>query len=714
MVAQPPNNASDKTRTMKQSTAVRENIHYNELQVMDAWERFLTGSEKETQPDNVRSIIHESWHRSASKGIDAQFKQTPSNLDHYELESRKENYETLIKASDKTFSNIGKRLNGTEAMLVLSDKEGTIIKATGDGSTINAGRDIHLSVGGVWNENAIGTNAIGTALCTGKPVFVHAAEHFCAGIKAWTCAGAPIRDPADGTVLGVIDLSGPPNIFQKHNMALIATAAREIEEALIECNYIDRLKLLDEFFNSTSGLLVNGEGFIILDQHGRVAFCQDGSNTSLLAVSKDVIRQGAQLIDMKKAKTDNDIFNALPENLRYCSIDILGNKKIDGAVLIFPNKKTSKKSIKKSFPSSAQTTFNNLNQDNGNNEPNIVGDDPEVLKAIDAIKRIANSPSNTAVLIEGETGTGKELFAKLMHCQVQNHQNKKSKNKPPFVVMNCGAISKELFGGELFGHVSGSFTGALKDGKAGKFELANGGVLCLDEIGELPLDIQPFLLRVLEERVVYRIGEEKARPINLKLVSSTNKDLEQEVSKGHFRQDLYYRISSVTISIPPLRERGNDILKIIDHFNHEITQENSLEPLKFSPQVKQQFLNYSWPGNVRELKNLIENLHLLLPHRNVEVSDLPKNIQGGAVPTITLQNNFTNETSNQQEEHTLQPSTGEPMTVETLEDAEKEMVLQAIENKKGNLSQVAKQLGISRPTLYRKLDLYNIKRQYSS
>jgi len=711
MVAQPPNNASGKTPVMKQFSTVHDNAHYDEHQVMDAWERFLTSSEKTNQPESVRSIIHESWHRSASKGIDAHYSQTPTNIDRYELESLKENYETLIKASDKTFSNIGKRLNGTEAMLVLSDKEGTIIKAMGDGSTINAGRDIHLSVGGVWNENTIGTNAIGTAICTGKPVFVHAAEHFCAGIKAWTCAGAPIHDPADGKVLGVIDLSGPPNIFQKHNMALIASAAREIEEALIECNYIDRLKLLDEFFNSTSGLLHNGEGFIILDQYGRVAFCQDGSNTPLLTASKDVIRQGAQLIDMKKAETDNDIFQALPETLKNCSINILGNKKIDGAVLIFPNKQAAKKSVKRRADASAKNTLNNHSINSNSYASSIVGDDLEVLKAIEAIKKIAKSPSTTAVLIEGETGTGKELFAKLMHCEIQNDQNKQSKTKPPFVVMNCGAISKELFGGELFGHVSGSFTGALKDGKAGKFELANDGVLCLDEIGELPLDIQPFLLRVLEERVVYRIGEEKARPVNLKLVSSTNKNLEQEVAKGNFRQDLYYRISSVTISIPPLRERGNDILKIIDHFNNKITLENNVEPLKFSPQVKHQFLNYAWPGNVRELKNLIEKLHLLLTHRDVEVSDLPQNMQGEAMQTATLQNKCLTGTSHQQQ--ALPANTEQPMPVETLEDAEKKMILQAIAQKKGNLSQVAKQLGISRPTLYRKLDLYNIKRQYS-
>ena len=152
-----------------------------------------------------------------------------------------------------------------------------------------------------------------------------------------------------------------------------------------------------------------------------------------------------------------------------------------------------------------------------------------------------------ALLVEGETGVGKELFVKLIHSIL-----KEKSDKAPLVTLNCGAIAKDLFGGELFGHEAGSFTGALKDGKPGKFEMADGGVLCLDEIGELPIDIQSYLLRVLEERVVYRLGANKGRPFSVTLIASTNRILKDEVKRGGFRQDLFYRISSVKVSIPPL------------------------------------------------------------------------------------------------------------------------------------------------------------------
>ena len=169
--------------------------------------------------------------------------------------------------------------------------------------------------------------------------------------------------------------------------------------------------------------------------------------------------------------------------------------------------------------------------------------------------------------------------------------------------MNCGAIAKELFGGELFGHVPGAFTGASRDGRPGKFELADGGVLCLDEIGEMPLDIQPYLLRVLEDRIVHRIGDSKGRPVDVHLVALTNRDLKAEVEAGRFRRDLYYRIGTVTISVPPLRERGDDVALLVEHFNRQIATQTGAGAAASSPTaVMAALLAYRWPGNVRELE----------------------------------------------------------------------------------------------------------------
>ena len=232
--------------------------------------------------------------------------------------------------------------------------------------------------------------------------------------------------------------------------------------------------------------------------------------------------------------------------------------------------------------------------------------------------------------------------------------------------------------------------------------------MCLDEIGELPIDIQSYLLRVLEERVVYRLGAHKGRPFNVSLVASTNRVLKDEVKRGAFRQDLFYRISAVKVSIPPLRERGQDILLLAGYFNEKMSQLTDQAPLIFAPCAEKALLAYQWPGNVRELKNVVEQLHVLLPHRNVKAKDLPEELFDPA------------QDKDLELAKILSPETDDPAQLDDkiimagdLETIEKQAIIQALADKKGNLSQVAKQLGISRPTLYRKLENYNIKRYYS-
>lgn len=678
-------------------TLLESGLDYNEHTVMDAWEKYLDGDQKKAEISNVRSVIQESWQRSLSKGINAQNERSNYNLDIDQIEFRKENCNNLLNASRSIFSNIGARLHGTKAMLLLTDQEGAIIDAIGDKSTLNAGRDISLEIGSVWNENVVGTNGIGTAISTGKPVFVHAAEHFCLGIKAWTCAGAPIHDPVDGNVIGVIDLSGPSEIFQPHTAALIAGAAREIEEALAEFSYKKRLKLLEAFFSNMKRIEDN-DGLILLDEKGRIAFSQHNSSTQNNILSQQDIHRGRQLIDVNKNMSSSDIYLALPKELRHCSINIINKDGLQGAMLVY------ERQLKK--PSIRKTEINYKKTVSKNSAPEIIGNSQALIDAIDKIQKLANYSANTALLIEGETGVGKELFAKLVHAEIS-----KSK-KAPFVVLNCGAVSKELFGGELFGHVSGSFTGALKEGKAGKFELADGGVLCLDEIGEMPLDIQPYLLRVLEDRTVHRIGSEKGKKIDVKLVASTNRTLKSEVEKGTFRQDLYYRISSVTIKIPALRERGEDIILLAEHFNQKMSDETGYTPLIFTADVQKVMLEYQWPGNVRELKNFVENLHILLSHREVCLDDLPDEMVSRPI-TVTKYSMMQEENIPVHfSEDTAQELRGTPGG-NPLEQMERETITRVIREENGNLTKAARILGISRPTLYRKLEIHNIKRKFS-
>ncbi|WP_192384404.1 sigma-54-dependent Fis family transcriptional regulator [Mesorhizobium silamurunense] len=664
-------------------------IDYDERATMRAWEDFLADEPKcardAVHPSHVRSLIHESWYRSATGGINAQGHEAPLNGDRDEIEFLTRTNAELLAAARRSFASIGQLLEGTGAMLVLADSDGVLIDAIGDKKTLHDGMDIHLAIGGKWNEGAVGTNGIGTALWTGEPTFVHAAEHFCAGIKSWTCAGAPIRDPLDGKIIGVVDLSGYSPIFRPHNTALVAATAREIEKALAEQQEEQRTRLLEAFISSAPSYR-RKDGLVILDRRGRAIFrnnVPDGE-ASEMADGPAEAGRGRWLMNLPSSGSEADIARALPAHLRSCHITPL---KLDGdlrgAALVFP-----------SAPAASSVTMVHREADKHLQDAAamIVGESEALLAAVDAACRVARSNSVASLLVEVETGVGKELFARLVHAG-----NRRTLNDP-FIAMNCGAITRDLFGSELFGHVAGAFTGASRDGKPGVFELANGGVLSLDEIGEMPLEIQPFLLRVLEERVVHRIGDSRGRPVDVRLVASTNRDLKQEVAAGRFRRDLYYRIGAVSITVPPLRERGDDVLLLTEHFNRKIASASGEEPLEFSQEALAALLAYRWPGNVRELKNLVGRLHVLARGRDIGRHDLPEEI--------------TAPDSGQ----SAKPSDGAVVSSEvpegTLAEAERQALKNALAAEGGNLSRVAQRLGISRPTLYRKLEQYGIRRGF--
>jgi transcriptional regulator with PAS, ATPase and Fis domain len=255
----------------------------------------------------------------------------------------------------------------------------------------------------------------------------------------------------------------------------------------------------------------------------------------------------------------------------------------------------------------------------------------------------------------------------------------------PFIAFNCGAVSKELIADELFGHVAGAFTGATREGRPGRFELADQGTLCLDEIGELHLDQQPVLLRVLEEGIVYRVGDTRPRPVNMRLIAITNRDLRAEVEAGRFRRDLYYRISVTSLIVPPLRDRVDDIEKLVEHFNRMLSLRHHLPMRHFDPEAMALLRRYRWPGNVRELRNLVERLMLHTGNVNIGPEDLPAEFMGAA-------------------------ATPRPDAVPiNLDDAERDVILRAINNEHGNIASAARRLGIARSTIYRKMVRYGLE-----
>ena len=297
----------------------------------------------------------------------------------------------------------------------------------------------------------------------------------------------------------------------------------------------------------------------------------------------------------------------------------------------------------------------------------IIAKSPKMLKIIELVKTVA--PTNATVLITGETGTGKEVVARAIH-----HQSKR-RNKP-FIATSCAALPESLLESELFGHEKGSFTGAVER-KKGKFEAGDKGTLFLDEIGEINANTQIHLLRALEEKKITRIGSNEEIAVDVRVIAATNKNLRNMVLQENFREDLYYRLKVVTINLPQLKERKEDILPLAEHFLKKYAFENNKDIINLSPGVIEFMLNYTWPGNVRELENMIEHGVILTKSNSVTMAELPQDI--------------------------IYPM---PLEEKTIEAVTRNHILNVLEETKGNITKAANILGIRRMTLYNKLKKY--------
>lgn len=329
----------------------------------------------------------------------------------------------------------------------------------------------------------------------------------------------------------------------------------------------------------------------------------------------------------------------------------------------------------KIIQSMADNTMKNCNELYNFND--IVGESKEIKRAINLAKIASQNRSN--VLLLGETGTGKELFAQSIH------NNSFRKNKP-FIAINCGAIPRNLVESELFGYEGGSFTGSKMEGKPGKFELADGGTIFLDEIGEMPLETQIALLRILQNREIYRIGSKKGKKVDVRIIAATNKDLISEVKNNHFRKDLFYRLNVFNINIPSLSERKDDIPILTKYFINKFNSLYGVNIINVTEQVLEIFMQYEWQGNVRELENIVERAIYITDGNHISVCDLPE--------TLITGNSFKKDKVNDR-----------PKLLRT---KEYNTIIEMLKMTKGNIKESSENLGIGRTTLYRKIYKYGI------
>jgi transcriptional regulator with PAS, ATPase and Fis domain len=562
---------------------------------------------------------------------------------------------------------------------VLVDKEGIILASLGDLESLRQAEKLNFGPGANWSEHSVGTNAIGTALAIGHPTQVTGCEHYCENHHLWTCAATPIRNP-EGDVIGCLDISGPREEAQFHNLGMTVAAVRAIEERL-------RLEQSHRYYVNVSTHLaaVFGsvrEGLITIDNTGVISGLNASAAKLLKLHPKDLIGSPIDRV----IRMDNKLRSFIHTGREYSEEELLlksekGQVRCVGSANEICSENGSKlgtvftfTKMKETFPARGATGWSNLRFMFND----IIGESLTMLETLEKAKRVARSPST--ILLLGESGTGKELFSQAIH-------NASDRSNGPFVSVNCGAIPGELIQSELFGYAEGAFTGARKGGRPGKIELANGGSVFLDEIGDMPLQLQVNLARVLEEQAIVRIGDNKVIPVDVRIIAATNRSLYEEVTRGRFREDLFYRLNVMSIILPPLRERKGDITLLTNYFVDKISRKVGKPVESIEPEVFATLEAHQWPGNVRELANAIEYAINLLQGVEFKFAHLPPYLR------------------KKQTVRTM----GDGAEIMPLAMVEKKAIENALLHLGGNISKVAAALGIGRNTLYEKIKRHGIR-----
>ncbi|MCT8976971.1 sigma-54-dependent Fis family transcriptional regulator [Clostridium sp. CX1] len=641
------------------------------LKIMNSVKQHWLDFVKDNQLNNELSlIIKDSWTRSKNYGVN--YLETEiRKASKEELSFKLKENEELILIAHPIMENLYNIVSGSGFVIILTDREGCIIDMVGDQEMMKI-EELNFHLGAFWTEESIGTNAIGTSIYLDKPLQVIGAEHYYVKNHCLTCSAATIHNE-DGEIVGCLNMSGNYSKANSHTTGIVVSGAYSIEKqfALIKSN-----KLLNVIFASMS------EGMILLDEDlnirriNRMASKMlDISEEKLININireflKDIETIKKKLKVEKGYHSSNSSFFIKNKRIR-CSLNafpVMINDRLHGTVITFKDEDFIHKVVNTMAGFNATYKFEN-----------IITENEKMKQTIQFAKKAALTSCN--VLIEGPSGTGKELFAQAIH----NYSNR---GGGPFVALNCASLPKELIESELFGYEKGAFTGASKDGHPGKFELANGGTIFLDEIGELPLDMQSKLLRVLDNNKITRVGGTYEKVLNVRVIAATNRNLLDEINNKNFREDLYYRLNVMSVKTIPLKERIEDIEALACYFVNKLNSEN---PSLFKV-LENSYLDiiksYNWPGNVRELRNIVERSYYLC--------------EGNSITEEYLHDYIVNKKENK-----LEDNNNDKML--TIEELERESIEKAIKQNGGDLLRAAQVLSISRATIYRKVKKYGIK-----
>ncbi|MGC9324836.1 MAG: sigma-54-dependent Fis family transcriptional regulator [Desulfomonilia bacterium] len=663
---------------------VRE-INVDRARLKNAWERFV--SEGEIIRGVIRPEILESWQRSRDRGIDPYTNTVPCDISEDEKNSILAENTLLIETARPILQSLFHLIKSLDIAVFLTNQDCIILDALGEGGIWEYCKASNAVVGGSFHESICGPTAPGIALSLDRPYQMVCEEHYLIGMHMASCAAAPIHDEFNQAI-GCIDITTSYETALKHphTLGMIAACAQLIEKQLRLSKELEKTFVAGQYLRAAMEAMT--EGLIILDKDNRITLANKAAEFML--GFPDGILSG---IDIQCIIRNDSVLHALMNNIRLTDHELIleesentgrslvtlipivdqdANKM--GSLLIFRPLKELQKLMKHMVGLEAPYTFSH-----------IWGRSPKLRETIELAKRVAGTDVN--VIIVGESGTGKEMIAQSIH-------NMGPFSRGPFLAVNCSAIPNDLIESELFGYEAGTFTGALRSGKPGRFELANGGTLFLDEVNGMSLDMQAKLLRVLEEKRFQRLGGHHYIPLEARVIAASNKNLEEEVKKGHFRSDLLYRLNVVEICMPPLRERVEDIEFLVEKLIQEISRRLGKKIKGISPDALTYLAKQPWPGNVRQLKNWVERAVTLtrnsvLTVRDFSVESVPRQVE----PTG----------------HDDKPSDQESSRkASRLRDMEKNAIQTVVNECKGNLSLASKKLGVSRATLYRKMKRFDL------
>ncbi|MCC5909440.1 MAG: sigma 54-interacting transcriptional regulator [Clostridiaceae bacterium] len=620
-----------------------------------------------------KDYIERSHRRCIDLGVNYDRIYSSKILEGETLKRRFEKNKDLIVTTEPFMNQLYDFVKGSGFFGILTDREGCILNVVGDEEVLKISSALEMIPGAYMNEEHIGTNAMGTALAEGIPVQVSGEEHFVKAYHRWTCSAAPIRD-TEGNIIGTLNLTGDNSLVHSHTLGMVVAAVNAIEQMFRIKRTNNKLivakKSMEAIIDSiTVGIFTIGPKGYLKTLNKTATEMLDYTQEDIVGVNVGDLIEGWQGIEncIEKHGTyiEEEAFLKKGADRIHCILSAYpildDNKKLQGIVCAVKEIKKARKLANKMTGKQVFYTFEK-----------IIGKSEGFLKVLDYARKVSDSPST--VLITGESGTGKEVFAQSIH-------NESSRREEAFVAINCGALPRNLIESELFGYEDGAFTGAKRGGHPGKFELADGGTLFLDEIGEMPMDMQANLLRVIEEGKLFRVGGNKQIEVDVRLIAATNKDLKEEVEKGNFRRDLYYRLNVLPLKLLSLRDRKEDIPLLIDYFMTTKSLKLGKKPVHLTENTIQKMMLHPWPGNIRELENVIEQT---INAQSQYVFEPVEEISSSPVPYVAIKE-------------------------ESLEDMEKNHIKRILYKTEGNISMAAEILGIGRNTLYRKIGKYKIK-----